>query len=276
MKTRPLAPRGRVASAIMESLHEHKRRVLLLPEDWDLIDAITGGRGGSEVAVHRLARAGQLRKIRRGAYAVRSENGSLRVAALDLIGALARGPHLVTAGHALAAHQLSDQSFRKIVVVVPNARRPWSWVGVRVHYVRMPAKQIWGGRSHRRNGLSTIVALPERAVLDSLAHPSWGVSIAQVVEAIDRAGGRDPEFFERLAVAAGRYGNAMLCRRLGFLVERTHGPTAAQPFIALRGSTHASTDLLLRAPLASAELDPRWHVSENVPFELLVNHRGSK
>lgn len=248
--------------------------MLLTPEDWPLIDAVTGDRKRSEVALHRLTRSGWLRQIRRGAYAVRSERGSVRVSALELVGALTRGPHLVTTGQALAIHRLSDQAFRELVVVVPHAQRPWSWLGVRVRYVRMPADQIWGGRPRRFDAqLETVVASPERAILDSLAHPRWGITISQVVEAIDRASRRDPEFIDRLALAAARYGNTTLARRLGFLVERLRGPDAARAFRALRGAAHGSAQLLTQAPATDAELDSRWRVSENIPFELLADHQ---
>lgn len=266
-------PRGPNSSAIVDALHRAGRRVILLPQDWSLIDAVTGERQRSRVAVHRLSRAGWLRPIRRGAYAVRAANGSIRISALELVGALTGGPHLLTAGQALAIQRLSDQAFRELVVVVPYDQASWSWLGVRVRYVRMPESEIWGGREESFSDLRTTIASPERAILDSLGHPRWGVSISQVVEAIDRASRRDPAFIDQFALATARYGNATLARRLGFLVERLQGPDAARAFRALRGSTHASADLLAQAPRAGAELDSRWRVSENVPFELLVDHR---
>jgi predicted transcriptional regulator of viral defense system len=269
-KTASLGP---VAGPILDTLHQAGRRVLLLPEDWALVDGVTHERSRSRVAIHRLAKSGWLRPIRRGAWAVRSESGTVRLSALGLVGALTRGPHLVTAGQALAFHRLSDQSFREIVVVVPNAQRSWSWLGTRVRYVRMPVAEIWGGREHRFGELKTVIASPERAVLDSLAHPRWGVALSQVAEAIDRATRRDDAFVERLALAAAQYDNAMLARRLGFLVERLRSPEEARAFLALRGATHASAALLPRTDADTSEQDSRWRVAENVPFELLTGHR---
>ena len=181
------------------------------------MNAVTGDRARSRDGVHRLVKAGWLEQIRRGAYGVRSDKGIFRISALELIGALTRGPHLITAGYALANYRLSDQSFRRIVVV-PHAQRNWSWMGMRVRYVRMSPNQIWGGRDQRfENDLISTIASSERAILDSLAHPGWGVTITQVTEAVDRAIRRDVAFVDRLAQATARYGNAMLARRLGFL-----------------------------------------------------------
>ena len=270
----PPARLGPGAAAIMAALHEAGSRVLLLPDDWAIIDGVTGERRRSQIAIHRLALAGWLRPIRRGTYAVRSESGSLRVSALELVGALARGPHLVTAGQALARHGLPDQAFREIVVVVPHAHRPWSWQGTHVRYVRMPAGQIWGGRDHHfDHALTTTIARPARAILDSIAHPHWGISISQVVEAADRASRHDPAFVERLALAASRYGNAMASRRLGFIIERLEGPEAARAFAALRGSSHTYARLMAQAPLGECSLDSSWRIAENVPFDLLAAHR---
>jgi predicted transcriptional regulator of viral defense system len=187
---------------------------------------------------------------------------------LELVGAITLQPHLVTAGRALEAHGLTDQSFREIIVATPVKERDWNWQGEYVRYVRLPRHQLWGGR---RRG-DTVIASAERAILDSLAHPNWGVTLSQVVEALDRAYQGDRRFLERLAAATARYRNAMLARRVGFLVEETIGAAAAEPFLALRGPSNADAALLTglkrRGPRRS-----RWNVNENVPMESLIDHR---
>ena len=253
---------------LLKELREQQMRAVVLPRDWPLVDTISGSRENSRVLLHRLARTGQLRPIRRGAYAVRNERGTVRVSALELVGAITGRPHLVTAGRALQEHGLTDQSFREIVVAAPSKERDWEWQGERVRYVRLPEPQLWGGRD--REG--TRIATPERAVLDSLAHPNWGVTLSQVVEATDRAHQRDPRFLERLASAAARYGNARLARRLGFLIEETIGTEAARPFLALRG--RSNTDATLVSGLGrSGTRNSRWGVTQNVPVESLTGHR---
>jgi predicted transcriptional regulator of viral defense system len=269
---------GRSGAAIIQALREADRRVLALPDDWSLIDSVVEDRQRARVTLHRLARSGWLAPVRRGLYAVRSEEGSLRISALELVDLATRGPHLVTAGAALALRGLSDQAFRELIVAVPWDQTDWEWLGTRVHYVRVPAEKLWGGREHRfRGGFEANVATAERAILDGLAHPGWGVTESQVTEAIDRALRREPAFVEKLALATARYGNTMLARRIGFLVERLAGPEAASTFLALRGRTHASAELVAKASAVDdAVLDSRWRVRENVAVELLMGHREAQ
>ena len=260
--------RAYAQEALLQELWKRQLRTVVLPRDWPLLDEISGSRGNARVLLHRLARAGRLRPIRRGAYAVRNERGVVHVSTLELIGAITMQSHLVTAGRALQEYGLTDQGFREIVVATPAKERGWEWQGERVRYVRLPKRQLWGGRD--RDG--TTIASPERAILDSLAHPGWGVTLSQVVEAIGRAHQHDPRFVERLAAAAARYGNTMLARRLGYVTEETIGPDAAQSFLALRGRSNADAPLVAGLARKGAR-DSRWLVAENVPIEALTDYR---
>src|SRR5207248_46803 len=122
------------------------------------------------------------------------------------------------------------------------------WLGEYVQYARAAPTAIWGGdRLEPRFALSTVVAGRERAILDSLAEPQWGVSLPQAAGALRMALSR-PGFAERLAGAASRYRNAAVSRRLGFLVQWMANSAAARPFLSLRGSSHDTTPLLLGGP----------------------------
>jgi predicted transcriptional regulator of viral defense system len=237
-------------------------------DDLTVLDELTGGRQASFAVMRELAQARQLERVRRGAYVMRNETGVLRIDLLELIAALAPRPYLITAGRALAAHDLSDQHFRTAVVLVSSLRRDFEWRGDHVHFVQTEPGRIWG--AHRRSGPQ--VASPERAILDSFAHRRWGVTLSQSVEALDLALARWPRFAEDLATATARYRNAAVARRLGFLVAYIAGEDTAAPFRALLGSSKAAT-LLDPASGNSGLVDTHWRARVNVDLDALLAHR---
>ena len=149
---------------------------------------------GSATAVHSLLaaveREGYLRRVRRGAYVLVDSAGGIRTGLLDLVAAVTPKPYLLTAGRALQFHELSDQHFRRVHVLVPTQLRSWSWRGDEVRYSR--TDRSLRGASTRTQKTRANVATAERAIADSLAHPKWGVTLTQVVEALDTLLGRDP------------------------------------------------------------------------------------
>lgn len=217
--------------------------------------------------VESLERAGRLRHVRRGVYALVDQSGVIRVDLLGLIAAITPKPYLVTAGRALEFHDLTDQHFRRVVVLVATQLRKWTWRGEEVSYARVRAS-LAGAAATRTRRTRARIAMPERAILDSLSHPSWGVTLAQVVEAMDLALRGREDFADRLAVEASALDNAALARRTGFLVSRLAGPEAARPFLPLLGASKAITPLRSGAP-ATGPIDSVWRVRENVGFELL-------
>lgn len=256
---------------VMAQMARRQAVLVRVPEDLDWMAEIAGGQKAAFAALERLAKRGRLVHVRRGMWVARTETGTLPLGALELVGAAAPKAHLVTAGRALAEHGLSDQSFRTIIVATETGGRPWTWQGENVRYVRLLAARIWGGAPLRRAGMSVEVASAERAVLDSLAHPDWGVSLAQAAEALDRLLGT-PRDTERLALATRRYDNANLARRVGFLVSRLRREDDARAFLALRGTSRAAISL---APKVDGQgpLDSVWRVRENVPVAQLLDHR---
>ncbi len=243
---------------------------VVVEDDLAAIDALTGSRRASFATLRQLARTGQLERVRRGAYVMRDQTGVLRIDLHALIDALTPQPYLITAGRALTAHDLSDQHFRRAVVLIASPRRDFDWRGERVHHVLTARSRLWGAQA--RGGPR--VAGPERAILDSLAHPRWGVTLAQSVEALDLALRRRPGFAERLAAAAARYRNAAVARRLGLLVTHLASEQDAAPFHPLRGSSHASTPLDQTAP-RHGPLDTTWRVQVNADLGALLAHTRS-
>lgn len=267
LQERPLLERAYVA--LNRRTRTQKRHpVVLLDEDQAALDTATGSRRASVDALSRLQRAGRLQRVRRGVYLLVEPTGSVDADVLRIIDAVTPRPYLVTAGRALAAANLSDQYFFSIIVLTSRRLHPWAWQGNRVRYATVGEAKLWGSRS--RDGVQ--VARPERAVLDSLAQPRWGVTVPQVSEAIDLGLQREALTTEVLKRAAGRYRNVSVARRVGFLVSLVAGPNAAAPFLDLRGSARALPLLAPRGPV-DGQVDPTWKIRVNVDPEHLLAHR---
>lgn len=257
-----------VEQAVLAQADRHQRTVLVLPDDAELLDEVTGGRSQTDKAIRSLVRAGWLLRIRRGTLVVRTRAGSLERGALDLVGDITRHPHLVTGGAALARAGLSDQSFRTIIVLTANPQRPWWWLGESVRYLRVQPSALWGGRTYSDSG-TTRIARPGRAILDCVSHPHWGVTLPEIARAIQREERVHPEFVDDLATDAARYDNALASRRLGFLIEQLDGRGAARPFLPLRGRSNAIVPLLPTATTLDGPIDSTWRLRINANTEAL-------
>lgn len=263
---RPLSERAFIALN-RNAFKTGRHPVVRLDEDMHALDAATGSRRRSQDALRQLRRDGRLRRVRRGVYLVVAATGSIEARVLPLVDAVTPRPYLITAGRALAEFGLSDQHFFRVIVLTCHRLANWSWQGDEVRYALLAPERIWGLSAPD----GPQIALPERAILDCLANPRWGVTLAQTVEALDRAV-PDRTTPEDLAVAAKRYGNAAVARRLGYLLELLRGPDAAAPLLDLRGRSHAHTLLASSTP-AQGPTDPHWGLRINVDPDALLAYR---
>jgi predicted transcriptional regulator of viral defense system len=245
--------------------------IVVLDEDLPALDRTTHARPRSHALIEGLERAGRLRRVRRGVYALVDATGGVPIGTLDLIAALTPDPYLVTGGRALQFHDLTDQHFRRVHVLAHRQLRPWSWRGDEVRYTRTE-KPLRGGAIRSRK-TSARIATPARAIADSLGHPRWGVTLSQVVEALDKALTRMPGVADMLAVEVARQDNHALARRLGFLVSHIAGRQEARPFLPLRGESKAPTPLEAGSE-GNGLIDLTWQVRVNVDLERLLQHRN--
>jgi predicted transcriptional regulator of viral defense system len=239
--------------------------VVDLAADGDALDEVTGSRRRTRAALQALVRTGRLRPLRRGTYVISEPTGSPVVGVMRLIELVSDKPYLVTAGRALAELGLSDQHFFVVVVLSPRRQASWSWQGDRVRYARVSPNRVWGAKPRSRPA----VAGPARALLDSLAHPAWGVTLAQTAQALSAALRRGMVSGESLAASAARYGNDSLARRLGLLVQLLAGDQEAAPLRSVIGTSRTSVPLLPGGPTDGA-VDRRWRVRANVDVDALL------
>ena len=216
-------------------------------------------------ALHRLTRSGRIVRVRRDLVVLPDAAGLLRVDLVDVVHAAASGPYIITAGRALQQAELTDQHWFGIEVLTARAGAPITWRDQQARFHQTDPTNLWGAVPDMR----PCYALPERALLDVLNHPRYGVSLTQALDALVLAVSRDTLFLDRLHNAVIRYGAGArnhgaraVARRVGLLVDRLFGADAAHPYLALVGENWAPVPLRPGGKPAG-ELNRTWRVIEN-------------
>ena len=213
-------------------------------------------------ALKRLVHSGRALSVRQDLLVLPDATGRITVGIADLIDAIAPRPYLITGGRALEVHHLTNQHSFSVVTLVPRSVREFAFRGERAIFIETRETRIWGwvkGGPH--------LALPERALLDAVTSPRYGVPFSMAIEALHGAAERDSNFINKLARAARRYDSAAVSRRLGLLVEKCCGHDAAEPFRNLLGESR--TPVLLRpGGLPNGKIDTAWRVVVNASIQL--------
>lgn len=246
--------------------------IFVLDTDGDALDELTGSRIRTHALIKQLENERRLQRVRRGTYVLVDSNGNVNAGILDLIAALTPTPHLVTGGRALQFHNLSDQHFRRIQVLVDHRIRDWSWRGDQVRYIESNMARTSPARTRKTRAR---IATPERAITDCMTHTRWGVTLGQIVEALDGYVHGPANSPAKLASEVALSGTDAVARRLGFLLSLIAGPEAAIPFMPLRGRRNGAT-LLQAGGRKRGSVDPIWKVQVNVDLDMLDHHRGAR
>lgn len=228
----------------------------------DLDPAARGSdRRSATEALSRLVRAGRVVAVRKDLVVLPDTTGRVTVGLAELVEVVAPKLHLITGGRALEESRLTNQHFFSTVVLVPNPVSSFSFRGEQAIFIPTEPRRIWGWREPQPR-----YALPERAALDAVSHPRYGVALPMATGALAGAAERDVEFLGRLLEAARRYDSAAVARRLGLIVDRLFGDDAAGPFKELIGESR--TPVLLRpGGPADGPVDRKWRVVVNASVE---------
>lgn len=252
---------------VLRELHratlEAGRADIAVPSvDLDPVAARTGSRDAAQKAIQRLVRAGRVVRVRKDLLVLPDTTGLLGVDLVDLVDAVTPQPYLITAGRALEQHDLTDQHFFGIVVLTPASIRKLSFRGQSATFMRTDPGSIWGWP----DGDRPQYAVAERAIVDALNHPRYGVSLTQTLDALLLATARNPAFLDRLLETVVRYDSPAAARRVGLVVERLFGSAPAEPYRGLIGMNRAPVLLRAHGP-ASGPLDTAWRVILNAALE---------
>lgn len=263
-----------IEDRVLRELHraaaEAGRRGIAVPSvDLDVVARQTGDRPAAEQALKRLVQASRVVRVRRDLLILPDATGLLNVDLADLVDAIAPQPYLVTGGGALEHFDLTDQHFFGLTVLVPSDVTRLRFRGQTATFFKTDPMNIWGWEPGERPQY----AVAERALVDALNHPRYGVSLSQALDALERAVDREPAFLDRLLATVRRYGagskdhsSRSSARRVGLVVERLFGPDAAAPYLDLIGSNRAP--ILLRAGGSlSGPIDATWRVVVNAVID---------
>lgn len=222
-------------------------------------DAI--GRQAVAHALHRLARSDRILSVRRDLLVLPDATGRMTVTLPDLVEVVAPALHLITGARALDLNNLTDQYSFTVVVLVPTPVQGITYRGEEAIFLTTRPSRIWGWQPNGPH-----VAVPERAILDGVSHPRYGVALHMAIEALQRSVDRDPKFLERLVVATRNYHSAATARRVGLIVDRLYGPLAAEPFHQLIGDTRSPV-LLRPGGAHTGAIDREWRLIVNASIE---------
>jgi len=257
----------RIEDGVLRELHraalEAGRPGVCVPSsDLDSVARRTGSREAAQKAVQRLVRAERIVRVRKDLLVLPEATGLLGVDMDDLIDAVAPRPYLITGGRALEHHQLTDQHFFGVIVLVSGRVQQLSYRSQSATFLLTDAANIWGWEK----GAHPQYATAERAIIDVLNHPRYAVSLTPSLDALLAAASKDPSFLDRMAEAVVRYGSPSAARRVGLVVERFFGPAAALPYRELIGQNRSPVLMRPGGP-ADGPLDKTWRVIVNAELQ---------
>jgi predicted transcriptional regulator of viral defense system len=226
--------------------------------DLDSLSGVADGKWSAQSAIQRLVRSGRVTRVRRDLLVLPDSTGRLKLDLPDLIDVVAPQPYLITAGRALEHHDLIDQHFFGVTVLTPKELEPLSFRGQSAKFVKTDVENIWDWVETPRPRY----ALPERAIVDALNHPRYGVSLSLAVDALLAAERRDPNFTDRLLDTVRRFESPAIARRVGYVVHRFVGPDAAMPFRKLIGQNRSPV-MLRPTGRRTGDVDSAWRVLVN-------------
>jgi predicted transcriptional regulator of viral defense system len=229
-------------------------------------------------ALHHLARAGWIIRLKKGLYAISSMMpGVLSAHEYEIAMALVQ-PAAISHWSAMMHHGLTDQVPGVVYVLtparsVPVKRRHRSRGGgafpsdgtfpvddFRYRFVRVKRERFFGTEAAWVRETRITVTDPERTLLDGLAAPRHCGNIAEVLHAFELRG--NTLDVERIVRYALRFDTAT-ARRLGWVLER-RGVTAEllAPLAATKSTNYYRLDV--GGPDAGPP-NRRWMVRENLP-----------
>jgi predicted transcriptional regulator of viral defense system len=247
------------------------RRGIAVPSV-DLARAATDGldRTAVEEATRRLVNARRVTRVRRDLLVLPDAAGLIGVGLADIVDVIAPDPYLITGGRALEQSELTDQHYFGLTVLVPKEMSPVEYRGEKATFFVTDPSNICGAT----DGRGPRFARPERALVDVLNHPRFGVSLTQAADALIRARAADSDFLVRLfdavrdyGAGARNHGARAAARRVGYVVERIFGPKDAEPFRALIGPNRAPVPLRPGGRRHTGFVDPVWRVLVNATVE---------
>lgn len=225
------------------------------------------------VLLHRLQRAGWVRRIRRGAYALAPGLPGVPDAHPFAVGMALVEPSAISGWAALSHHGLTEQVPRVITLTTPKrvvtpamrgavraAPSTWEAAGQRFEIVTVIPAHFFGDEEVWIGDVRVRMFDRERALLDCFAAPRRFGGLAEGLGVLEEhLGDLD---VTRLVAYAGRYGTAAVAKRVGYALERAGvAPEPIEPLHALSMTGYRPLDPT-RALMGAR--NARWQLVENM------------
>ncbi len=221
-------------------------------------------------ALSRLAKAGLVERIERGAYLVEPRSGRVPVLPVDLVGAWFEGePYAVVGGAAAEVHRLTLDTPSIVEVQVARRKGPVHFRGNLFTFPLGDQQSVAVDNTTVKVGQgSCVVASPGKAVVMLLAHESARHAggprsdASLVVEMLER--GRLRNLWTRTdwRGLVARHANSVAARRLGHLLDQL-GIAGSDSLLTFRGAGGNKAFSPLYPPVGP--VDTRWRLILNDP-----------
>jgi len=202
-------------------------------------------------ALSRLVRKRAVVRIERGKYIIRRFHSELDIYE---IAPYVVEPSYISLMSGLHFYGLTTQVPRVIFLMVTRARKTMELQGSELRYVKVRKELFFG---YRRVGRS-VVAEPEKLLLDCLAFPHYSGGFSEIEEAA-RSAELDTV---KIVDHAIRMDSGTLCSRLGFLLERTGWKFDEARLLGHISQSHVLLDS--SAPRTSSGTSGKWNIVINL------------
>lgn len=264
---------GGLGLALLRALAEQGRSTFTTTEAREAGRAVGVADSYLSVLLHRLQRAGFIRRIKRGTYALATGLPGFPEAHPFALGMALVEPSAISGWAALNHHGLTEQIPRVITLTTPKrvvtpamrgavrtAPSRWEVAGQTFEIVTViPAhffgdEEIWIGDSRVR------MFDRERALLDCFALPRRFGGVAEGLGILEEH--LQQLDLKRLVAHAKRYGKAAVARRVGYALEHVGAAAAVvEPLLAVPMQGVRPLD---PTRLANGERNLRWGLIENL------------
>jgi predicted transcriptional regulator of viral defense system len=264
---------GGLGVALLRALAEQGRSTFTAAEAREVARTVGVADSYLSVLLHRLQRAGWLRRLKHGTYALATGLPGFPEAHPFALGMALIEPCAVSGWAALNHHGLTEQIPRVITLTTPKrvvtpamrgalraAPSTWEVAGQRFEIVTVvPAhffgdEELWMGESRVR------MFDRERALLDCFALPRRFGGLAEGLGILEEHL-RELDL-KRLVAHAQRYGKVAVAKRVGYALEHAGvGPELVEPLRALPMRGYRPLD---STRLPRGERNERWGLVENL------------
>ncbi len=228
--------------------------------------------------MHGLERAGWLRRIQRGLYALiplragpeRQWSENALVVASYLL-----KPSAVAYWSALHYWGLTEQIPRTVFVQSPRRkfRNDRTVAGVRYQFVVVKAGRFFGFHKPTIEGHTVRITDREKTILDAADRPDLCGGIWQLALALQRHTGELD--WQRLDDYLRRFASGALYKRLGYLVETLDLPVPGRPEILERWQQAMTTGIAVLDPGEPGKgvTQRRWRIRDNIGLRSLTERQ---